>query len=52
MASNDKRETTSIDVSMQEIYSKLCPACQEKMRALVKDKLSDAIVKEALEGKK
>lgn len=48
----DKGETTSIDMTMQEIYSKLCPACQEKMQALIKDKLTDAVIKEALEGKK
>lgn len=40
-----------INLSLKEIYSKLCPRCQEKLRGLVKDKMADQVVKQALEGK-
>ena len=43
---------TQVNLSLKEIYEKLCPTCQEKVRDLVKDKLTDQVVKDALEGKK
>lgn len=40
-----------VNLSLKEIYHKLCPECQEKLRDLVKDKLTDLAIKEELEGK-
>lgn len=40
-----------VNLSIIEIYQKLCPKCQKEVRELVKDKLGDDLVKEALEGK-
>ena len=39
-----------ISLSLKEIYVKLCPKCAEVLRGLIKDKLTDQAVKEALEG--
>jgi len=41
-----------VNLSLKEIYGKLCPKCQKKLRDLVKDKLADQVVKDALEEKK
>lgn len=40
-----------VNLLLKEIYQKLCPGCQEKVRKLVKDKLDDEAIKEELEGK-
>jgi len=40
-----------VNLSLKEIYSKLCPKCQKKVRDLLKDKVADQAVKDALEGK-
>ena len=40
-----------VNLSLKEIYQKLCPECQEKVRDMVKDKLTDQAIKEELEGK-
>ena len=47
----DKGETTSLNVTMQEVYSQLCEECKKKVEALVKDKLTDEIIKKTLEGR-
>ena len=39
-----------INLALKEIYSELCPECKAKLRELVKGKLADQVVKEALEG--
>lgn len=45
-------ESQRINLSIKEIYSKLCPKCQAKLRELLKDKIADQAVKDALgEGK-
>jgi len=41
-----------INLSIKEIYGKLCPECQAKLRELLKEKIADQTVKEALEGDK
>ena len=38
-----------VNLSLKEIYEKLCPKCKEKLRELVKEKLADDVVKQALE---
>ena len=40
-----------VNLSLKEIYAKLCPKCKAKLRDLVKEKLTDQAVKDALEGK-
>jgi len=40
-----------IELNLNEIYKALCPKCQQKVRDLVKDKLTDQAIKETLEGK-
>ena len=46
-----KSNDTNLNITIQEIYSKLCPKCQEKLHALVKDKLTDETIRKSLEGK-
>ena len=41
-----------VNLSLKEIYGKLCPKCQKKIRDLVKEKLADQVVKQALEEEK
>ncbi len=38
-----------LKLSLKEIYKKLCPECQEKLRDLVKEKMADQAIKQALE---
>lgn len=40
-----------IKVDIREIYRLLCPECKAKVGQMVKDKLTDQVVKDALEGK-
>ena len=42
---------SQISLSIKEIYGKLCPKCQAKLRGLLKDKIADQAVKDALEEK-
>lgn len=42
---------TQVNLSLKDIYAKLCPECQEKLRDMVKSQLTDQAVKDALEGK-
>lgn len=39
-----------ISLSLKKIYEKLCPKCQEKVRDLIKEELTDQAIKDALEG--
>ncbi|MBA7571008.1 hypothetical protein ES708_12764 [subsurface metagenome] len=41
-----------VNLSLKEIYAKLCPSCQGKVRDLVKDKLTDQAIEQSLEGEK
>ena len=38
-----------INLSIKEIYATLCPECQTKLRDLLKEKIADQTVKDALE---
>ena len=40
-----------INLNLKEIYQQLCPECQQKLLNLIKDKLADQAIKDALEGK-
>ena len=42
---------TQVNLSLKEIYGKLCPECQAKLRELLKEKVADQAVKDALESK-
>ena len=52
MAKSDKqRDNQRIDLKLDKIYKVLCPDCQRKVRDMIKDKLTDQFIEEALEGK-
>jgi hypothetical protein len=38
-----------VNLSLNEIYKVLCPKCREKLKDLVKGKLADQLVEQALE---
>jgi len=39
-----------VQLDIKEIYRLMCPECRDKLRDLVKGKLADQVVKQALEG--
>jgi len=39
------------NLSLKEIYDKLCPKCRAKFVKLVAERLNEAQIKKALEGK-
>ena len=39
------------NVSVKEIYDKLCPECKDKFVKLVAERVGEAQIKKALEGK-
>jgi len=41
-----------IQLSIKEIYERLCPKCKKKLREIVKEKLTDKLVQDMLEGGK
>jgi len=40
-----------IDIDIKEIYKLMCPKCREKLKDLIKKKLTDRMVEAALEEK-
>ena len=40
-----------VNLSLKEIYARLCPECQAKLRDMLKEKIADQTVKDALEDK-
>ena len=42
---------TKVSLSLQEIYSRLCPKCRKVVERMVKEKMTDQAIKEALQGK-
>lgn len=40
-----------IDLSIKEIYKLMCPECRQKLKELVKQKMTDRMVESALEEK-
>lgn len=40
-----------VNLSLNELYQKLCPGCKEKMIAMIKDKMTDDAIRNTLEGK-
>ena len=41
-----------VDIDIKEVYKLMCPNCREKLKGLVKEKLTDRMVEAALEEKK
>jgi len=41
-----------IDLSVKEIYDRLCPKCKKALKELVKEKLTDQMVEQMLLGGK
>jgi len=39
-----------VNVSLKEVYERLCPKCKEKVRQLIKEKITDELVSKTLEG--
>ena len=39
---------TSVQLEIPEIYEQLCPKCKQKLRRLVKEKISDEMVNQLL----
>lgn len=44
-------EPTQISLSLKQIYKVLCPKCQKKLRDMIKDRLADQLVEQALQDK-
>ena len=42
------KENIQVQVSLKEIYANVCPKCKNKLRMLVKDKLTDEMVNEVI----
>lgn len=40
-----------INLSLPEIYAKLCPECKKGLQELVKEKMAEKAIVQALEGK-
>jgi uncharacterized protein with PIN domain len=38
----------SVQLSVKEIYDKMCPKCKAKIRELIKEKVTDQMVSEVL----
>ena len=38
----------SVQLAIPEIYAQLCPKCKEKLRKLIKEKISDEMVNQML----
>lgn len=37
-------QETNVQLSIKEIYAKLCPKCRKEVKELIKNKLSDQVV--------
>jgi hypothetical protein len=40
-----------VNLSLPEIYKALCPKCKKALQELVKSKMADQAIQQALEGK-
>lgn len=40
-----------VNLSLKEIYAKLCPKCKKMLERMLAEKLAEQSVKQALEGK-
>lgn len=38
----------NVQLSVKEIYDTVCPECKKKIRALIKDKISDEMVSKVI----
>jgi len=45
--------SVKVQLSLKEIYDKMCPKCKKKIRELIKEKITDDMVNQVLreEGK-
>jgi len=39
-----------VQVSLKDIYKRVCPKCKKKIRELIKEKITDRMVDQVLEG--
>jgi len=40
--------SVKVQLSLKEIYSRLCPKCKKKIRGLIKEKITDDMVNQVL----
>jgi len=40
--------SVKVQLSLKEIYSRVCPKCKRKIRALIKEKITDEMVDQVL----
>jgi hypothetical protein len=43
-----QNNSKSIQISIKEIYEKLCPDCQKKVREIIKERITDSMISDAL----
>lgn len=42
----------NVQLSVKEIYDQMCPKCRRKIRALIKEKVTDVMVTQVIGSKK
>jgi bacterioferritin-associated ferredoxin len=42
------QQQVGVSLNLQEVYSHLCPKCQQEMRKLIKDKVTDQMVDQVI----
>lgn len=45
-----EKQETNVQLSIKEIYAKLCPRCKREVKELIKNKLSDQVVEKMVGG--
>lgn len=38
----------NVQLSVKDIYERMCPKCREKIKALIRDKISDQMVNQVI----
>lgn len=46
------KEPTKVNLSMKEIYERLCPECQKKVIDMIKDKMTTQAIEKSLTEEK
>ena len=43
-----EKQGLNVQLSIKEIYSVVCPKCKEKIKAMIRDKISDQMVQSVI----
>lgn len=43
-----EKQGLNVQLSIKEIYSVVCPDCKEKIKAMIRDKISDQMVDQVI----